>query len=237
MPETTFTGVPVDQIFSRLAEPFDERAYRQVPGGANLTDINTGYMIERATQIFGPRGLGWGLEYGREDMEVTESGDRGRVTAHLKHAVFWYALKNEQGSLRRIDIVVSAANSNKAEYAEEGARTSAIGAGLKVLGFQNPLYKNIFDAATGEERPARRQNRAQQQTGNGNGHNGNGAQFTHNREGILAFATSIGGSSADISAVLDQLGRTGADRNITDANWTEVTNALRSRLQPQTTVA
>ena len=58
----TLTGLPISQIVEKLAEPFEPQAYRGVPGGADLTDINTGYMIERATQVFGLRGLGWKLE-------------------------------------------------------------------------------------------------------------------------------------------------------------------------------
>src|SRR5512136_3246721 len=93
----TLTGVPVSQIVEKLAEPFEPQAYKGVPGGADLTDINTGYMIERATQVFGLRGLGWKLEYSPEAMVFIGLGEgnpdakRPKVTAHLKYAVFSYA--------------------------------------------------------------------------------------------------------------------------------------------------
>lgn len=58
----TLTGIPVSQVAEKLAEPFDNpAAYKGVPGGADLTDIGTGWMIERTTQVFGLRGLGWKL--------------------------------------------------------------------------------------------------------------------------------------------------------------------------------
>jgi hypothetical protein len=141
----TLTGVPVSQIVEKLAEPFDPQAYKGVPGGADLTDINTGYMIERATQVFGLRGLGWKLEYSPENLVFIGLGEGKRVTAHLKYAVFSYALVNEQGEICWYPIITGAANTNDFAYAEEGARTAAIGAALKSLCFQLPVYKGQLD--------------------------------------------------------------------------------------------
>jgi hypothetical protein len=104
----TLTGVPVSQIVEKLAKPFEPQAYKGVPGGADLTDINTGYMIERATQVFGLRGLGWKLEYSPENMVFFGLGEAKRVTAHLKYAVFCYALVDERGELRWYPIITGA---------------------------------------------------------------------------------------------------------------------------------
>ena len=141
----TLTGVPVSQIVERLAEPFEPQAYRGVPGGADLTDINTGYMIERATQVFGLRGLGWKLEYSPEHMLLIGLGEGKRLTAHLKYAIFSYALVNEQDELSWYGIITGGASTNDFAYAEEGARTAAIGAALKSLCFQLAVYKGQLD--------------------------------------------------------------------------------------------
>src|SRR5512137_2289150 len=141
----TLTGVPVSQIVEKLAEPFEPQAYKGVPGGADLTDINTGYMIERATQVFGLRGFGWKLEYSPENMVLVGLGEGKRTTAHLKYAMFSYALVNEQGEACWYPIITGAANTNDFAYAEEGARTAAIGAALKSLCFQLPVYKGQLD--------------------------------------------------------------------------------------------
>lgn len=180
----TLTGVPVSQIVEKLAEPFDPQAYKGVPGGADLTDINTGYMIERATQVFGLRGLGWKLEYSPENMVFIGLGEGKRVTAHLKYAVFSYALVNEQGETCWYSIITGAANTNDFAYAEEGARTAAIGAALKSLCFQLPVYKGQLDhhnagkllgsnSQPGGVLPGGNGNGAKP-SGNGNGHKGNG---------------------------------------------------------------
>jgi hypothetical protein len=190
----TLTGVPVSQIMEKLAEPFDPQAYKGVPGGADLTDINTGYMIERATQIFGLRGLGWKLEYSPENLVFIGLGEGKRVTAHLKYAVFSYALVNEQGEICWYPIITGAANTNDFAYAEEGARTAAIGAALKSLCFQLPVYKGQLDHHNagkllgGGTQPGGNGNGAKP-SGNGNGHggttfrsgNGNGAGIAPQR--------------------------------------------------------
>jgi hypothetical protein len=141
----TFTGVPAGEIAARLAEPFnDPLAYKGVPGGADLTDISTGFMLERVTQVFGPKGLGWNFLFERADLQLLNPGEK-RVLAHLKYAVFQYTLFAADGQAHTCEIPTSGVNANSIEYAEEGARTSALGAALKGLCFQLPVYKGQLD--------------------------------------------------------------------------------------------
>jgi hypothetical protein len=141
----TFTGIPAADIPSRLAEPFDDpKAYKGVPGGADLTDINTGHMLERITQVFGPKGLGWNFQFDKDDLEVVNP-DEKRVMARLRYAVFKYTLFSADGQAHNFEIATSGANTNILEYAEEGARTSALGAAIKGLCFQLPVYKGLLD--------------------------------------------------------------------------------------------
>jgi hypothetical protein len=177
----TLTDVPVSQIAEKLAEPFDPQAYKGVPGGADLTDINTGYMIERATQVFGLRGLGWKLEYNPENMVFIGLGDGKRITAHLKYAVFSYALVNEEELISWYPIITGAANTNDFAYAEEGARTAAIGAALKSLCFQLPVYKGLLD----HHNASLMLGEGASSSGNGNGWNGNGASSPRSTDQIL----------------------------------------------------
>lgn len=168
----TLTGIPVDQVVAKLAEPFEPQAYKGVPGGADLTDINTGYMIERATQVFGLRGLGWKLEYSPTDLVFIGLGEGKRVTAHLKYAVFSYALVDEKGEIRWYPIITGGASANELPYAEEGARTAAIGAALKSLCFQLPVYKGQLDHHNAGKLHAE----GKTATGNGSKNGGNGSK-------------------------------------------------------------
>jgi hypothetical protein len=177
----TLTGVPVSQIVEKLAQPFEPQAYKGVPGAADLTDINTGYMIERATQVFGLRGLGWKLEYSPENMVFIGLGEGKRVTAHLKYAVFSYALVNDQDEVSWYPIITGAANTNDFAYAEEGARTAAIGTALKSLCFQLPVYKGQLD----HHNAARWLPSTTPPGGNGNGHGGNASPLPTSTDQIL----------------------------------------------------
>ncbi len=145
----TTAGVAVEKIAALLAEIFADadKAYKAVPGGADLTDINTGHMIERVTQVFGIKGLGWNFRWAPEDLVFVGdlAGASTRCTAHLKNAVFSYCLIDETGETHWFEIQTSGMNTNSALYAEEGARTSALGAALKGLCFQLPIYKGYLD--------------------------------------------------------------------------------------------
>ncbi len=145
----TTAGVAVEKIAALLAEIFTdaEKAYKAVPGGADLTDINTGHMIERVTQVFGIKGLGWNFRWEPDDLVFIGdlAGATARCTAHLKNAVFSYCLVDEAGESHWFAIQTSGMNTNSALYAEEGARTSALGAALKGLCFQLPIYKGYLD--------------------------------------------------------------------------------------------
>lgn len=147
----TWTGVEVDKISEALAVEFDSGGYKPIPSGANLTDINTGYTIERTLEVFGPKGLGWGLEYEASDLEY--QGEGKRVLAIIKKAIFWYKLFDSISGAEMMvcNIPCSGAHQNEWAYAAEGARTSALGGALKGLGFQLPLYKGMWDTPAARE--------------------------------------------------------------------------------------
>ena len=137
----TMAGITADQIRPLLAEPFrDPKAYKRVDGtGADLTDINTGHMISRVNDIFGPKGIGWNLVFDRDDLELIGDGGK-RILARLKFAEFVYFLTNGGDERLEIRIPTSGANQNTPQYAEEGAKTVALGTALKGLGFQEDVY-------------------------------------------------------------------------------------------------
>jgi hypothetical protein len=90
--------------------------------------------------------------------------------------VFSYALVNEQGEICWYPIITGAANTNDFAYAEEGARTAAIGAALKSLCFQLPVYKGQLD----HHNAGKLLGSGTQPGGNGNG---NGAKPSGNSSG------------------------------------------------------
>ena len=106
----TFAGVLAGDLTARLAEPFPPAAYKGVPGGADLTDINTGFTIERLGQVFGPAGLGWWVDYPVENVELVEKGKSPWVI--IKRAELVYVLIDEQGGERLCRIPCTGGNQN-----------------------------------------------------------------------------------------------------------------------------
>lgn len=158
---TTFTGIQAADIPAKLSERFPPEAYKAVSGvGADLTDISTGFMIERITQVFGPKGLGWNLLYNPDSLRNT--GDSGRIVVRLD-ATFLYSLWDDQGNKIDCAFPVSSANENRAQFADEGARTSCIGSALKWLCFQIDIYKGVWDHHDAQREAAETRKQAQTQ--------------------------------------------------------------------------
>jgi hypothetical protein len=203
----TFTGIPVADVPTRLAEPFDDpKAYKGVPGGADLTDICTGHMIERITQVFGPKGIGWNFNWSADDMEILNPLER-RVLARLKYALFSYVLFDETGAPHLYEIQTSGANANDLVYAEEGARTSALGAAVKGLCFQLPVYKGQLDHHNAGKLPG-----GNGQKPGGNGHHA--AQITEELRLVeppasLSEPSLPGEVQAALNAIGDYILKTG----------------------------
>ena len=103
-------------------------------------------MLERVNQVFGPKGLGWNLLFSKDDVEVIgDPATAKRIMVRLTYALFQYTLVDAQGERQVYEIPTGGVNTNEFAYAEEGARTSALGAALKGLGFQLPVYKGLLD--------------------------------------------------------------------------------------------
>jgi hypothetical protein len=142
----TFAGIKIEDVPTILAKPFeDPKAYKPMPGAAHLHEINTGFMLERITQVFGLKGVGWNFLFAPENLEILRKEDDPWVTAWLKYAELVIHLIGEQGEDVPVQIPTSGACTNELRFAEEGARTTALGSALKGLCFQLAVYKGELD--------------------------------------------------------------------------------------------
>jgi hypothetical protein len=143
----------VGDIPARLAAIFaDKAAYKTIPGKLGLTDISIGYMLERITEVFGPAGVGWTLRWAKEDFTIEgeiiasrKKEESAAVLAWLKYAEFVYYIFSQDGNVVECVIPTSGMSINEVSYAEEGARTAALGSAVKKLCFQIGVYKGDFD--------------------------------------------------------------------------------------------
>ena len=144
----TLTGMTLGEVTTKLDAELPKDAYKAVPGAADLTDIDPGYMRKVLNGVFGMCGVGWGYKYDSADMLVItdnrpRSNGNGTRTVHvatLKRLTFWYKLISE-GKEVTCEIDASGGSDNDVEaYAMKGAITNALGNAASNIGFQESVY-------------------------------------------------------------------------------------------------
>ncbi|MEP0805835.1 MAG: hypothetical protein HRF47_10110 [Chloroflexota bacterium] len=143
----TLTGLTFEELTQKLDEELPPDAYKPVPGGADLTDIDPNHMRKILNQVFGMCGIGWGYSYEPADLTIrcevrkTRDGkDRRVFIASLKRIRFWYKLTGSATTFV-CDVYASGGSENDVEaYAMSGAITNALGKAVSNLGFQESVY-------------------------------------------------------------------------------------------------
>ena len=160
MNATTLTGLTLAEAAVRLDEQLPPDAYKPVPGGADLTDIDPNHMRKVLNEIFGVCGYGWGYQYNPETIrsrtEVREGrrGDRTVIVVTLAYLKFWYKLLDGDDLIVcEVPATGSSENSNDA-YALKGALTNAIGNAVSNIGFQQSVYLGKRDHRTVNKKPS-----------------------------------------------------------------------------------
>jgi len=151
----TLTGLTVEAARAKLDEELPGNAYKRIPGGADLTDINPGYMRKTLNDVFGICGVGWGYSYSPSDLHVSYDGNGQKaVSATLLHLVFWYKLTDGENVLT-LEIPATGGSENRnASFAMKGALTNAIGNAASNVGFQESVYMDLRSHATVGRKPA-----------------------------------------------------------------------------------
>lgn len=138
----TLTGLTLDALAQKLDEQLPASAYKAVPGGADLTDINPNHMNDVLNACFGLCGIGWGYAFDPTHLEIVNTGS-GKMawSAVLKYLTVWFALTDASGAMQQITIASSGGSDNSTSaYAMKGAITSAIAAAVSKIGFQKSVY-------------------------------------------------------------------------------------------------
>lgn len=145
----TLTGLTMQQVLAKLQEELPKQAYSAIPGGGDLTSINPHYTLEVLTQIFGPFGCGFGLDWQPENLFTTKeerqkksgSGTYIRWVAGLDHATFWFELDDGENTFTVSYPISSGSENEDRSYAIRGARTNALQDGATKLLYQLDLFK------------------------------------------------------------------------------------------------
>lgn len=130
--------------------------------GGNLSSINHNYQIMRATNLFGPCGLGWGYEILKEEYVkgaalFKEHPESGNHTLHVVQIKLWYKPEGYKGGINDLKgeithfgqtVLSNTDNSGNFEFDENAPKkslTDAIGKCLSMLGFSADIYSGQYD--------------------------------------------------------------------------------------------
>ena len=124
-------------------------------GGFKGTAINHTYQQKRATETFGPKGIGWG------SMVLDEEYVKGAPLIHEKHGVIgneivhvlrielWYKLGDKSGSVQAFGQTTFVGSNKHGYFTDEEAPkkslTDAESKALASIGFSADVHLGLFD--------------------------------------------------------------------------------------------
>lgn len=146
------------QIWNRV-EKTDTRFTKEAKvGGQQITSLNGTAMVMKATEVFGPVGLGFGWKVTEErfdkgaEMFAGEGDKRVSLGFELNHTVkimFWFKLDGERGELEQYGctpyLYKSKFGTTTDGEAPKKSLTDAIKKSLSMLGFSADVFLGMFE--------------------------------------------------------------------------------------------
>lgn len=134
-----------------LASPTDRNFTKRFTRGGGFagTAINATYMIQRATEVFGPVGLGWGWEIMDEKYQEGAPGD----IIHVLRVRIWFTFGEKTGSFEHFGQTTFVGKNKNGPFTDEEAPkkslTDAITKALSCLGFASEIHMGRWDDVKG----------------------------------------------------------------------------------------
>jgi hypothetical protein len=114
-------------------------------GGFKGTSTNATYLARRATETFGPCGIGWGVKV--LDERILDGAGDDRV--HRVHIELWYRWKGEVGAIQHFGQTMLTGKNKYGAYTDEEAPkkslTDAMTKALSLLGFAADVHLGLYD--------------------------------------------------------------------------------------------
>ena len=126
------------------------------PGGFKGTAINPTYLARKATEVFGPMGIGWGIDI--IDERYVEggpifNGDSERIATtiiHVIRATLWYIIETKKGEVTQFGQTTFVGRNGSGLFTDEEAPkkslTDAMSKCLSLLGFSADIFTGDWDA-------------------------------------------------------------------------------------------
>jgi hypothetical protein len=104
------------------------------------------YLVHKATEAFGPCGIGWGFTIVSERIEEGAGGDR----MHIAHVRVWYEWQGKRGEVEHIGgTQFSGIRSSGKPFTDEDAPkksvTDALVKALSMIGFAGDIFMGRYD--------------------------------------------------------------------------------------------
>lgn len=127
-------------------------------GGQNITSLSGTAMIMKATEVFGPAGIGFGWNVIEERFDqgaeiISGEGDKrlslGFELNHTVKILFWFKLDGERGEIEQYGctpyLYKSKYGTTTDGEAPKKSLTDAIKKALSMLGFSADVFLGMFD--------------------------------------------------------------------------------------------
>ena len=103
------------------------------------------YIIRKATEMFGPCGIGWGFTF----TERVECG-AGEDKLHTAHVKVWYKWEGERGEVEHVgQTMLCGKRNNGKQYTDEDAPKKSVTDGLikalSMIGFAGDIFMGRYD--------------------------------------------------------------------------------------------
>lgn len=104
------------------------------------------YLIKKATETFGPCGIGWGFIVLNERVEEGAGGER----VHIAHVRVWYVWNDKRGEVEHVGgTAFSGTRGSGKNYSDEDAPkksvTDALVKALSLIGFAGDIFAGLYD--------------------------------------------------------------------------------------------
>lgn len=104
------------------------------------------YLVKKATETFGPCGIGWGFNIVSERIEEGAGGER----MHIAHVRVWYKWNGERGEVEHVGgTQFSGTRSSGKPFTDEDAPkksvTDALVKALSMIGFAGDIFIGRYD--------------------------------------------------------------------------------------------
>jgi len=114
-------------------------------GGFRGTATNATWLAKRATEMFGPIGIGWGIKV--LDERVLDGAEGEKV--HRVHICLWYKWDGELGKVEHFGQTTFVGKNKHGWFTDEEAPkkslTDAMSKALSLLGFASDVHLGLFD--------------------------------------------------------------------------------------------